>query len=148
MEVSTVFVLAAFNLFHKKMNVLYHDYAKSVGLSDAAFWLLYSLYEYGQPCTQKDLCAAWFYAPQTINSALKSLEEQGFITLELAPKSRKNKQIVFTETGKTIIKEKIVPLVCAEERSFDRLNEQERSQLLAITQKHIEVLEEEIAKIE
>ena len=79
---------------------------------------------------------------------MKSLEEQGFITLELAPKSRKNKQIVFTETGKTIIKEKIVPLVCAEERSFDRLNEQERSQLLAITQKHIEVLEEEIAKIE
>lgn len=45
MEVSTIFVLATFNRFHKKMNVLYHDYAKSVGLSDAAFWSLYSLYE-------------------------------------------------------------------------------------------------------
>ena len=52
MEVSTVFVLATFNRLHKKMNVLYHDYAKSVGLSDAAFWLLYSLYEHGQSCTQ------------------------------------------------------------------------------------------------
>ena len=148
MEVSTVFVLAAFNRFHKKMNVLYHDYAKSVGLSDAAFWLLYSLYEYGQPCTQKDLCSAWFYAPQTINSALKSMEEQGLVSLELAPKSRKNKQIFFTEAGKVLIEEKIVPLVNAEELSFERLDEQERSQLLEITQKHIEVLEQEIAKIE
>lgn len=148
MAISTVFVLAAFNRLHKKMNVLYHDYAKSVGLSDAAFWLLYSLYEHGQPCTQKDLCAAWFYAPQTINSALKTLEEQGFVSLELAPKSRKNKQVLFTEAGKALIEKKIVPLVNAEERSFDRLNEEERNQLLAITQKHIAVLEEEISKIE
>lgn len=147
MEASTVFVLATFNRLHKKMNVLYHDYAKSVGLSDAAFWLLYSLYEHGQPCTQKDLCSAWFYAPQTINSALKNLEEQGFIKLELAPKSRKNKQIFFSDKGKALIDEKIVPLVHAEERSFDRLEEQERSQLLALTQKHIELVEEEIRKV-
>lgn len=148
MEISTIFVLATFNRLHKKMNVLYHDYAKSVGLSDAAFWLLYSLYEHGQPCTQKDLCSAWFYAPQTINSALKGLAEQGIISLELTPKSRKNKQIIFTEAGKTLIEEKIVPLIHAEEQSFERLEEQERNQLLAITQKHIEVLEKEIAKIE
>lgn len=148
MEVSTIFVLATFNRLHKKMNVLYHDYAKSVGLSDAAFWLLYSLYEHGQPCTQKDLCAAWFYAPQTINSALKSLEDQGIISLELTPKNRKNKQILFTEAGKALIEEKIVPLVQAEERSFERLEEQERNQLLEITQRHIKALEEEIAEIE
>lgn len=148
MEFSTVFVLATFNRLHKKMNVLYHDYAKSVGLSDAAFWLMYSLYECGQHCTQKDLCSAWFYAPQTINSALKNMEEQGFIKLEPAPKSRRNKQVFFTEAGKALVEEKIVPLVDAEERSFERLDEQERNQLLAITQKHIEILEEEISKIE
>lgn len=148
MGFSTVFVLAAFNRLHKKMNVLYHDYAKSVGLSDAAFWLLYSLYECGQSCTQKDLCAAWFYAPQTINSALKSMEAHGFIALELAPKSRKNKRVLFTEAGKALVEEKIVPLVKAEERSFERLDGRERDQLLAITQKHIEILEDEISKIE
>ena len=76
------------------------------------------------------------------------MEEQGFITLELAPKSRKNKQVFFTETGKALVEEKIVPLVNAEERSFERLDELERNQLLTITQKHIEILEEEISKIE
>lgn len=96
MEQSTVFVLYSFNQAHKRMNVIYHDYAKAIGLSDAAFWLLYSVYEHGKPCTQKDLCQAWFYAPQTINSAIKAMQEQ----------------------------------------------------LLAITQKHIGILEEEINKIE
>lgn len=147
MESPIVLVLSAFNRAHKKMNGLYHNYAKKVGLSDAAFWVLYFLYEQEGPCAQKDLCEAWFYAPQTINSALKSLEKRGFITLELAPKSRKNKQILFTEAGETLIKEKIVPLVQAEERSFERLDEQKCMQLLSITQEHIELLEEEINRI-
>lgn len=148
MKQPILFVLYSFNQAHKKMNVLYHDYAKSIGLSDAAFWLLYSVYEHGRPCTQKDLCQAWFYAPQTINSAIKAMEEQGYIMLELAPKSRKNKQILFTEKGMEFVKEKIVPLVQAEERSFERLDEKEREQLLEITQKHIALLEEEINRIE
>ena len=147
MKPSTNFVLAAFNQAHKKMNVLYHHYAKSVGLSDTAFWLLYSLYEYGGPCTQKDLCEAWFYAPQTINTALKALEEKGVISLAFVPGNRKNKQIFFTKDGGELVRDRIVPLVLAEERSFERLDEGEREKLLSITQKHIALLEEEIDQI-
>lgn len=147
METPIILVLAAFNRAHKRMNVLYHNYARDVGISDAAFWLMYSLYEKGGPCTQTELCAAWFFTPQTINSALKSLEKQGLITLDFAPDSRKNKQFFFTETGEQLVREKIMPLVQAEEKSFLRLNEQEREALLAITQKHIGILEEEINRI-
>lgn len=148
METQIVFVLAAFNQAHRRMNVLYHNYAKNAGISDAAFWLLYSLYEKGGPCTQTELCEAWFFAPQTINSALKSLQKQGLIALDLEPNSRKNKQIFFTEDGKNLVKEKIAPLVRAEEQSFLRLEEEERNALLSITQKQINMLEEEINKIE
>lgn len=140
-------VLIAFNRAHKRMNVLYHNYAKEVGISDAALWLMYSLYEKGEPCTQTELCEAWFFAPQTINSALKSLEKQGLITLDLVPNSRKNKQFFFTEAGEKFVKEKIEPLVQAEEQSFLRLEERERNELLTITQKHINILEEKINKI-
>lgn len=147
MKTPIVLVLAAFNRAHKRMNVLYHNYAKAAGISDAAFWLMYSLYEKGGPCTQTELCEAWFFTPQTINSALKSLEKQGLIILDFAPNSRKNKQFFFTEEGEQLVKEKIIPLVQAEEQSFLRLEEQEREALLAITQKHIGVLEEEINRI-
>lgn len=147
METSIKSVLATFNRTHKRMNVLYHNYARDAGISDAAFWLMYSLYEKGGPCTQTELCEAWFFTPQTINSALKTLEKQGLITLDFAPNSRKNKQFFFTETGEQLVKEKIMPLVQAEEQSFLRLNEQERKALLVITQKHIGILEEEINRI-
>lgn len=39
------------------------------------------------------------FTPQTINSALRSLKEQGLITLYLAPNSRKNKEFFFTFRG-------------------------------------------------
>ena len=144
MKPSAVFVLTVFNQAHKKMNVLYHNYAKAIGLSDSAFWLLYSLYEHVDPCTQKDLCEAWFYAPQTINTALKFLEAQGLISLAFVPGSKKNKQIFFTKEGEELVQNKIAPLVRAEERSFERLNEDEQEKLLALTQKHIGLLEEEL----
>lgn len=147
METPIKSVLPTFNRTHKRMNVLYHNYARDAGISDAAFWLMYSLYEKGGPCTQTELCEAWFFTPQTINSALKTLEKQGLITLDFAPNSRKNKQFFFTETGEQLVKEKIMPLVQAEEQSFLRLNEQEREALLVITQKHIGILEEEINRI-
>lgn len=147
METPIILVLAEFNRAHKRMNVLYHNYARDAGISDAAFWLMYSLYEKGGPCTQTELCEAWFFVPQTINSALKSLESQGLIALDLAPNSRKNKQFFLTKTGEQLVKEKITPLVQAEEKSFLRLNGQEREALLAITQKHISILEEEINSI-
>ncbi len=147
METPIVLVLSAFNRAHKRMNVLYHNYARDAGISDAAFWLMYSLYEKGGPCTQTELCEVWFFAPQTIHSALKSLQKQGLITLGLAPNSRKNKQFFFTEAGEQLVKEKIAPLVQAEEHSFLRLDEQERNALLTITQKHIDILEEEINRI-
>ncbi len=147
MKSSTIFVLTVFNQAHKKMNVLYHNYAKAIGLSDSAFWLLYSLYEHGDPCTQKELCEAWFYAPQTINTALKFLEEKGLISLEFIPGNKKNKQIFFTKDGDNLVENKIAPLVRAEERSFDRLDEDEREILLALTQKHIGLLEEELNQI-
>lgn len=140
-------VLAEFNRAHKRMSVIYHNYARKVGMSDAAFWLMYSLYEKGGPCTQPELCSSWFFAPQTINTALKSLERQGLIEMSMMPNSKKNKQFFFTETGRRLAEQQIVPLVLAEEQSFLRLDEQERNMLMEITQKHITMLEEEINRI-
>lgn len=70
------------------------------------------------------------------------------VTLALMFESRKNKQVLFTEAGKELVEQKIVPMVQAEERSFERLEEWEREQLLSITRRHIEILEEEINRIE
>ncbi len=81
--------LTAFNKIHKEMDIVYHNYAKDFGLSDTAFWILYSVSEQNGSFTQRELCNDWSFTPQTVNSALKELEKRNIITLESVPGNRK-----------------------------------------------------------
>ena len=67
--------LEEFNQLYKTLDDIYHKYAKSRGLSDSALWLLYSLRSSSSAHTQSELCSAWHYPPQTVNSVLKNLEK-------------------------------------------------------------------------
>lgn len=133
--------LAEFNRLYKKLDEVYHQYAKRLGLSDMALWLLYSLYESGGPCTQRAFCAAWHYPPQTVNSALKSLEKEGIIERKAIPGNRKTKQLVLTQKGEAYMESTILPLMHAEQQAFQEMPLQERAQLLSLTRKYIDLLD-------
>ncbi len=136
--------LAAFNQLYKEVDEIYHQYAKKHGVSDTALWLIYSLYEADAAYTQRELCSAWHYPPQTINSALKSLEKQGFIALNPIPGNQKNKLVALTEKGKAIAQKVISPLIHAEQRAFRGLEEEERAALVSLTRKYVELLQDEV----
>ena len=63
--------LSAFNQLYKKMDEIYHLYAKRLHISDMTLWLLYSLAESGAAYTQREFCTAWHYPPQTVNSGFE-----------------------------------------------------------------------------
>ena len=144
MENMTSDPLALFNQLYKEMDEIYHQYAKRQGISDTALWLLYSLYEDGAGYTQRELCSAWHYPPQTINSALKNLVNQGYIQLKPVEGNQKNKRIALTETGKELMREVISPLIRAEKRTFQRLEKSERDALLSLTHKYVSLLKGEV----
>lgn len=73
---TTLSYLKTFNQIYKEMDIIYHDYAKTCGLSNMAYWILYSVAESNEYFTQRDFCNDWFFAPQTVNSALKDLEKK------------------------------------------------------------------------
>lgn len=148
MEKPALDQLIAFNQLHKEMDIMYHNYAKSVGLSDTAFWILYCVSERNGALTQRELCTDWSYAPQTINSALKELEKRGIVRLELLPGNRRNKQICLTQDGQQLMEQSIAPLMSAELASFAALGEANSSRLLSITEKHISILKDEIGKLQ
>lgn len=139
--------LTALNQTYKDIDDVYHLYAKANGLSDTAFWMLYSLWERKAACTQRELCAEWSYSPQTVNSALKVLEGQELIHLVQSPENRRNKQILFTPKGIAVGERVIAPLLQAERRSFSELSEQERAELLAVTRRHAALLRSEVNKL-
>ncbi len=138
---------ATFNQLYKEMDEIYHAYAKRHGVSDTALWLLYSLCENRAACTQKELCSAWHYPPQTINSALKRLEKQGLVTLRFRSENHKNKWVMLTEAGKTYAQAIIAPLIAAEQRTFQGLKKTERETLVALTQKYAILLRDQINEI-
>lgn len=132
--------LAVFNQLYKEMDEIYHLYAKRHGLSDTALWMLYSLCQSDTAHTQREFCATWHYPPQTTNSALKNLENQGLIALKPIPGNQKNKWIVLTPKGEETAQTVILPLIHAEQRAFQDLTGEERDALLALTRKYVEHL--------
>ncbi len=138
--------LEVFNQVYKELDDIYHNYAKYCGMADSTFWVLYFICEREEPYTQKELCDKWFYSKQTINSTLKALEKQGYISLVMTLDNQKNKQILLTPEGKAFVEKKIYPMMEAEKRSFEGMSDAEREGLLALFQKHVTLLGAETEK--
>lgn len=146
MDSETVRLLELLNQNDKLVDDIYHNYATRLNISYTALWILYVTWVQGDGCTQKDICDFWSFTKQTINSALKNLENQGYIYLVPLEENRKSKQIFLTDNGKILARKIISPLVAAELGSFEQLSLQERRDLVSLSQKRTALLQQEIEK--
>ncbi len=139
--------LILFDQLLKKMDSQYHQFAKHSGLSDTAFWIICAIQDEEEVYIQKDLCNMWSYSKQTINSALKTLEQKGIIYLELLEGKRKDKRVLLTEKGKVLAEEVVSPLLKTEKEAFSKLSSKERTNLLKTIDKYINILHNEIKEL-
>ncbi len=138
-------MLMEFNMLYKEMDEFYHKAALKLGLSDSAFFILYALYEQGDGCLQRDICNAFFFSKQTVNSSIKKLEQEGYLALE-AGKGR-DKHIHIREKGRRLLDEKIRPVVEIEELAFARMTERESRRLLQLTRKYLNNLQAQLKEL-
>lgn len=127
---------------NKELDELYHRYALRHNLSDATLWILYAVYTEGNAVTQADICNTWFFSRQTINTALKGLEQQRIIELTSISGNRKSKQIAFTASGRIATQEILTPLLRAEHRVFAAFHDEENEMFLKLSQKRCALLRE------
>ena len=73
--------LYEYNNVLKSIDDCYRNIAKRYGFSEAAFWTLYTLRMEPGNITQSDVCTVLYQPKQTVNSALKKLESEGYIML-------------------------------------------------------------------
>lgn len=140
--------ITLYNQLIKEMDDLYRVYAKNCNLSETAFWILYCIREREEGAfTQREICGYWFYTPQTMNSALKNMTEEGLLTLRAEEGNRKNKRIYLTEKGKETVDRIVVPLMKAERRALAAVGEQEAEVFLRTMKKHTELFRGEIVKL-
>lgn len=113
------------------------------GLPDCAFWLLYTLRSEEAPLTQTQLSEQLSLPKQTVNSALKKLVEEGVLRLEAADGNLKNKRVCLTEAGEAFLRRTVDRVFGVESAAAARLTEEERSALVALSQKLLDAFRAE-----
>ena len=136
--------LHIYNAIYKETDALYSELARRSGLSDCAFWLLYSQRDTEGICRQKDICGQWTLSKQTVNSALKRLESQGLIILEPEAGNAKSKRILLTDKGDRFAEQHIDQVFELEQRVLHRMGEAAVEAMLDTNRCYLELFREEI----
>ena len=140
-------LLEQFNRQTRRADAIYHRAAAHFNQSDCVNWLLYVLLDERRSYSQQDLCEEWMYTKQTINSAVRALQEKGYVTLESAPGNRKRKLLRLTEAGRAYAISTGGQVYRAETRAISRLGEEKMTELVRLTEEHLACLEEEVNRM-
>ena len=139
MEMDTQKRLSEYNSIIKETDELYRDAAKALGLSDCAFWLLYALREEDGGVTQRDICDMFYQPKQTVNSALKKLEADGYIQLA-EMEDRRSKQINLTKPGRCLAEKTVDRVIAVERSALSGLTEAEQEEFIRLFRKYADLL--------
>lgn len=134
-----------FNHLTSEINAAYHETAVKFGISDSAMQILYTLCSCGEPCPISEVCHLTGISKQTINSALRKLEQEGIIRLEQG--GGRNKLILLTEKGKALSARTAIKIIEIENRIFDCWTKKEREVYLSLTQEYLDLFRKETEKL-
>jgi len=135
--------ITAYNGLYKETDDLYHRLARHFGLSDSAFWILYLMECSPRPLTQTELVGTLCLSKQTINSALKGLEQADCIRLTARPALGRGKYLHLTKKGRALTDRAIRPVIQMEERAFRAMTPEQQRGLLELLRLDLELLRRE-----
>lgn len=138
--------LFQYNEIIKENDDIYRHLAKSFGMPECTFWILYSLRANPDPLTQSELCRLLYEPKQTIHSALKKLENEGYLVLTQGG-DRRSKVITLTAKGEALASGTIDAVISAEEQALFSLNESEQNLFLHLFHKYTDALKKQIKEL-
>ncbi|GLC80752.1 MarR family winged helix-turn-helix transcriptional regulator [Lacrimispora brassicae] len=125
-----------------EVNALYHEAAVRMNISDSVQNILYVLYNSGERCLQSDIYKQSGISRQTINSAIRKLENDEIVYLEQG--IGRNTIVCLTEKGKTFAAEKSQFLFDIENKIFDEWTANEQQEYLRLTEKFRDSLKRQL----
>ena len=137
--------LSAMNTQEKRFGALYRQASSQFGLSECAMWVLYFLISSDEPLTQHELTERIMFPKQTINSAVISLAQKGYLELRSMPEKRSTKQVVLSPEGEQLAVNTVKKMRMAEERAVKTLGQEKIEQFIAL---HDEFMEQICAELE
>ena len=102
-----------------RVTELYGDWARQRGMSYNLLMTLYAISQ-NQPCTQRQIAREWMIPKQTVNTIVKDLERQGFVSFA-SGRDQKEKLVRFTPDGQTYAAGILEELYQMEDRVMERM---------------------------
>ena len=141
MEQGAKKMLLEYNKETKRLDDLYRCAAKQCGISECAFWILYTLRAEERQFTQAEICEFLIEPKQTVHSALKKLEAEGYLARTSGADLR-SKRVLLTEKGEQFAREWIDRVPEAEAAALGAMPEAERAAFVRGLHSFCRLLEE------
>ena len=129
-----------YNYLVGEIDAVYHEASLKLGLSDSALNILYAICDAGEGCLLQEICFYTGISKQTINSALRKLEEEEILYLK--PFNAKSKQVFLTDKGRKLAEKTAYRIMQAEDEIFASWEKEDVDKYLELTEKFLRALRE------
>ena len=145
MESVTSEGMRRFNHLVTETDAVYHEAALRMGMSDSTMQILYVLCDKGGACPLGEICRLTGISKQTINSALRKLEEDGIAYLEQL--GGKRKQVCLTGKGQELAQRTVVRLIEIENGILASWPREELERYLESTERYLVALRRKVREL-
>lgn len=128
-----------------KGNALYAQWASKYKIGYPELIVLYALDTMGN-LTQKEIREGFGMLKQTVNTVICDLKKRGFVTLEACKEDKREKLVVFTESGKLYAHQIIEPLLNAEKQVYKKIGYERMEQMQETMELFNMIFEKEVEK--
>lgn len=133
------------NYLTAELDALYHQASLKIGLADSAMCVLYAIHDNGESCLLSDIYKQFGISKQTVNSAIRKLEDDGIIYLEQF--KGKSKIVLLTEKGKQYVTETVARLVKAETNALEIWSGEEIDIYISLIEKYVSTFKAQVEKL-
>ena len=125
-----------------EMESLYHQVSLKMGISDSVSIVLYTIHVTEGICLLSDIYKKSGISKQTVNSAIRRLEDEGILYLE--EHTGRSKKIILTEIGNKYINKTVAKLYEAEVQAFESWTKEEINTYVNLMEKYKDCFREKI----
>ncbi len=136
--------LRRYNYLYSEIESVYHDSSVKMGMSDSVSIVLYILCSFGgrHPLGEISRCSG--LSKQTVNSAIRKLEQEGMVYLEAI--DGKAKMLCLTDAGKRLASHTVLRLMDVEDQIYSSWPKEDLDKYLELMERFLTSLKESIGQ--
>ena len=133
------------NHLQGEIDAVYHEASLKFGISDSVQIIFYTVCHLGDNCPLSDVVKVSGISKQTINSALRNMESQGFVKVISA--TLKTQNVILTKKGKQLAEKTVIRLMKTEDEIFNEWSNEDVQKYLELNERFLKSLKEKVSRL-